>query len=138
MCFSGRYTETGILDLLTRQGGMVSYFGTDDIRRVEAAIAAGSKPAELVYRALVYQVAKEIGAYTVACEGRPDAVILTGGLTLSKRFLTDLKQRISPLGLKVFVYPGEEEMSALALRVLGVLCGKEKERSYDKEVAVRG
>jgi butyrate kinase len=117
---------------------MVSYLGTDDIRRVETALAGGNKQAELVYRALVYQIAKEIGAYVVACEGRPDAIILTGGLTLSKRFLADLKKWLAPLDLKVFVYPGEEEMSALASRLLAVLSGKEKERSYDKEVTLRG
>ncbi len=137
-CFSGRYNEATLIDLLTNRGGLVSYLGTDDIRRVETALAGGNKQAELVYRALVYQAAKEIGAYVVACEGRPDAIILTGGLTLSKRFLTDLKKWLAPLDLKVFVYPGEEEMSALASRLLAVLSGKEKERSYDKEITLRG
>ena len=137
-CFSGRYNEATLIDLLTNRGGLVSYLGTDDIRRVETALAGGNKQAELVYRALVYQVSKEIGAYVVACEGRPDAIILTGGLTLSKRFLTDLKKWLAPLDLKVFVYPGEEEMSALASRLLAVLSGKEKERSYDKEITLRG
>jgi butyrate kinase len=138
MCFSGRYNEAGMLNLLQSQGGLVSYLGTDDIRRVETALAADNKQTELVYRALVYQAAKEIGAYAVACEGKPDAIILTGGLTLSKRFLTDLKKWLAPLDLKVFVYPGEEEMSALASRLLATLSGKEKERSYDKEVTLRG
>jgi len=137
-CFSGRYSEPTLMSLLTNRGGMVSYLGTGDIRRVETAMAAGNKQAELVYRALVYQAAKEIGAYTVACEGKPDAIVLTGGLTLSKRFLADLGKWLAPLDLKVFVYPGEEEMSALAARLLGVMSGKEKERSYDKEVALRG
>jgi butyrate kinase len=137
-CYSGKYTETAITNLLTRRGGLVSYLGTDDIRKVEAAVAAGNKSAELIYRALVYQVAKEIGAYAVACGGRPDAVVLTGGLTLSERFLADLKKWLAPLGLKTFVFPGEEEMSALASRLIAVLSGKAKERSYDKETALRG
>jgi butyrate kinase len=137
-CFSGQYNEPALLNLLTNRGGLVSYLGTGDIRRVEVALAGGNKQAELAYRALVYQVAKEIGAYVVACEGKPDAIVLTGGLTLSKRFLTDLKKWLAPLNLKVFVYPGEEEMSALAARLLAVLTGKEKERSYDKGIALRG
>jgi len=137
-CFSGHYTEAALMDLLTNRGGLVSYLGTGDIRRVETALAGDNKQVELVYRALVYQVAKEIGAYVVACEGRPDAIILTGGLTLSKRFLADLRKWLAPLDLKVFVYPGEEEMSALASRLLAVLSGKERERSYDKEVTLRG
>jgi len=137
-CYSGKYTEIAILNLLTRRGGFVSYLGTDDIRKVEAAAAAGNKRAELVYRAFVYQVAKEIGAYAVACEGKPDAIVLTGGLTLSDKFLADLKKWLAPLKLRLFVFPGEEEMSALASRLLAVLTGKDKERSYDQEVALRG
>jgi butyrate kinase len=137
-CYSGKYTESAILRLLTSKGGLVSYLGTDDIRKVEAAVAAGNKSAELVYRALVYQVAKEIGAYAVACGAKPDAIVLTGGLTLSERFLADLKKWLAPLDVKVFVFPGEEEMSALASRLTAVLSGKEKELSYDKETALRG
>jgi butyrate kinase len=137
-CYSGRYTEAAILNLLTNKGGLVSYLGTDDIRKVEKAVVAGNRPAELAYRALVYQVAKEIGAYAVACDGKPDAVVLTGGLTLSERFLADLRKWLAPLELKIFVFPGEEEMSALASRLIAVLSGKEKERSYDKETALRG
>jgi butyrate kinase len=137
-CYSGRYTESAILRLLTTKGGLVSYLGTDDIRRVEKAVAAGNKSAELVYRALVYQVAKEIGAYAVACEGRPDAVVLTGGLTLSERFVADLKKWLAPLQVKILVFPGEEEMAAMAMHLLAVLSGKEKERSYDEETALRG
>jgi butyrate kinase len=137
-CYSGKYTETAILRLLTSKGGLVSYLGTDDIRRVEKAVAAGNRSAVLVYQALVYQVAKEIGAYVVACEGKPDAIILTGGLTLSKMFMNDLKKWLAPLGLKILVFPGEEEMAAMAAHLLAVLSGKEKERSYDKEAALRG
>jgi butyrate kinase len=137
-CYSGKYTESAILRLLTSKGGLVSYLGTDDIRKVEKAIAAGNKSAELVYRALVYQVAKEIGAYAVACEGKPDAVVLTGGLTLSEGFVTELKKWLAPLEVKVLVFPGEEEMAAMATHLLAVLSGKEKERDYDKETALRG
>jgi len=136
-CYSGRYTEAAILNLFTNKGGLVSYLGTDDIRKVEKAVTGGNKSADLAYRALVYQVAKEVGAYTVACEGRPDAIVLTGGLTLSKRFLTDLKKWLAPLDLKVIVFPGEEEMSALAVRIQAVLSGEEKELSYEKEIALR-
>ena len=137
-CYSGKYTESAMLRLLTTKGGLVSYLGTDDIRKVENAVAAGNKSAELVYRALVYQIAKEIGAYAVACEGKPDAIVLTGGLILSEKFTTDLKKWLAPLGLKIIVFPGEEEMAAMASHLLAVLSGKEKERSYDEETALRG
>ncbi|HTW93135.1 MAG TPA: butyrate kinase [bacterium] len=137
-CYSGNYSEKAILNLLTQRGGLISYLGTDDIRKVETAITENNKSAELVYRALVYQVAKEIGAYVVACEGGPDAVVLTGGLTLSEKFVANLKKWLAPLDLKIIVFPGEEEMTAMANRLLAVLTGKEKERNYDKETALRG
>jgi butyrate kinase len=137
-CFAGHYTESQVLNLFQRQGGLLSYLGTDDIRRVESAVEQGNKQADLVFRALAYQVAKEIGAYTVACEGKPDAIILTGGLTLSKAFVAEVQKWIAHLGAKVVVYPGEEEMAAMAARLSAVLSGLEKERSYDKEVALRG
>ena len=136
-CYSGKYTEAAILSLFTNKGGLVSYLGTDDIRKVEKALAAGNKAAGLAYRALVYQVAKEIGAYAIACEGRPDAIVLTGGLTLSERFVADVRKWLVPLDLRVFVFPGEEEMPALAARIQAVLSGKEKELSYEKEIALR-
>jgi butyrate kinase len=137
LCYSGRYTEQEMLDVFQRQGGVFSYLGTDDIRRVEKAMTEGSEPAQLVYSALVYQIAKEIGAYAVACGARPDAVVLTGGLTLSARLVRDLKKQIGWLCSKVLVYPGEEEMAALAGRLLAVLQGREKEQDYDKEIALR-
>ncbi|MEO0078527.1 MAG: butyrate kinase [candidate division WOR-3 bacterium] len=136
-CFSGRYTEAQVLALFQTRGGLLSYLDTDDIRRVEAMIDAGNKTADLVYRALVYQIAKEIGAYCAVCGRTPDAVVLTGGLTLSRRLVRDLKKQVSFLCPRILVFPGEEEMSALAGRVRAVLSGKEKERSYEHEVALR-
>lgn len=136
-CYSGQYTEKQLLDLFLARGGLVSYLGTDDIRRVERLLDGGNREAAVVYEAMVYQVAKEIGAYAVACGGRPDAILLTGGLTLSDRLVRDLKKWIGWVGPKVMVFPGEEEMTALASRLLDVLGGKEKERSYEQEVALR-
>ncbi len=136
-CFSGRYTEAQVLSLFQTRGGLLSYLGTDDVRRAEAMIDAGSKTANQVYRALVYQVAKEIGAYCVVCGRTPDAIVLTGGLTLSKRFVRDLKKRVGFLCPKILVFPGEEEMKAMADRLRSVLNGVEKERSYEQEVALR-
>lgn len=138
LCYSGRYTEKQMLDQFQREGGLYSYFGTDDIRKVEAAAAAGNKQADLIFRAMVYQIAKEIGAYAVVCGGKVDALVITGGLAHSKLLVRLLRGWTGWLAEKVFVFPGEEEMSALAGRLLAVLSGKEKERSYDKEVALRG
>jgi butyrate kinase len=135
--YSGRYTERQLLDLFQNRGGLLSYLDTDDIRRVEKLVDSGNKEADLVYRALVYQIGKGIGAYSVACEVKPDAVILTGGLTMSDRLVKDLKKSIGWICPKVFVFAGEAEMEALACRLLAVLKGAEKERSYEEGIAFR-
>jgi butyrate kinase len=138
LCFSGRYTEQQVLEQFQRRGGMLSYFNTDDIRKVESAIAAGNKVAQLVFRAMAYQIAREIGAYAAACRGRIDALVITGGLAHSARLIAELRPYVAWLARKVIVFPGEEEMAALAGRLSTVLEGTERERSYDKEVALRG
>jgi butyrate kinase len=137
LCFSGRHTESQVLDRCQRRGGFLSYFETDDIRRVEAAAAGGNRQAALLFDALSYQVAKEIGAYATVGEGRLDALVVTGGLARSKRLVAAIRRRAGWVAPKFLVYPGEEEMSALANRLLSVLNGTERERDYDKEVALR-
>ncbi len=137
LCFSGRYTEKQVLDICQRQGGLYSYFGTDDIRQIESAATHGNKQANLLLQALVYQIAKEIGAYAAVCAGKVDALVITGGLAKSKRIVRLLRAQAGWVAKRVFVFPGEEEMAALANRLLLVLTKKEQERNYDAEVALR-
>jgi len=136
LCFSGRYSESDVLNLIQRRGGLISHFGTDDLRQVEDLAAKGSREARTVLDAMVYQIAKEIGAYAVVCGGALDAVVITGGLAKSSWLVSELKRRIAILDRKVFVYPGEEEMSELASRLLGVMEGEEKAKSYEQETAL--
>jgi butyrate kinase len=137
LCFSGRYTERQVLDLIQRQGGLYSHLGTDDIRRIESAATHGNKQADLLFRALAYQIAKEIGAYSAVCAGKVNALVITGGLAHSKPLVRLIRAQAGWVAERVFVFPGEEEMSALSGRLLLVLTGREKEQSYDKEVALR-
>ncbi|MEO0073920.1 MAG: butyrate kinase [candidate division WOR-3 bacterium] len=137
LCFSGRHTRATILELTQRRGGLISHLGTDDIRKVEALIEQGHQTAKMVFDAMIYQIAKEIGAYVVACGDTPDAIVLTGGLTCSTRLVNQLKRWIARLAPKIIVFPGEEEMTAMATRLLEVLEGREKEKDYDKETALR-
>ncbi|MGQ9817795.1 MAG: butyrate kinase [bacterium] len=130
MCFSGKYQEAHIKKMLLREGGLLSYLGTDDIQKVEERIANGDKYAELVYHALIYQVAKEVGAYAVVLKGKIDAIIITGGIAHSKKFVAILKSWIKFLCPKFFVYPGEGEMEGLAHGVLRILRKEEKPLEY--------
>ena len=79
---------------------------------------------------MIYQIAKEIGAYATVLKGKIDAIILTGGMTLSNKLVNKLKSYVKFICPKIFIFPGEKEMEALAIGVIRTLQGKEKERKY--------
>jgi butyrate kinase len=110
------------------EGGLVSYLGTDDAEEVERRIESGDEHAEMVFRGLAYQVAKEIGAMTTVLEGRLDAVILTGGLARSARLVEWIRERVEFLA-PVRVLP-VQEMRALARGARAALRGDEPIRDY--------
>ena len=114
-------------------GGLIAYLGTNDCKEVEKRIEAGDKKARIVYEAMIYQIACEIGARAVALKGQIDAIVLTGGLANSEYIIGGLKEWVGFLG-KVLVYPGEDEMKALALGGLRVLRGEEEAKTYPESV----
>ena len=129
LSFSWRYTLLEISKMLVGKGGLVAHLGTNDARLVEERIAAGDTRAERVYRAMAYQVAKEVGRAAVALSGQVDRVVLTGGLAYSELLTGWIRERVAWIG-PVAVYPGEDEMQALAEGALRVLRGQELPRSY--------
>ena len=129
MCYSGKYTEKEMRDLITKEGGLVSLLGTSDAREVQEMINNGDKFAKLVYDAMIYQVAKAVGAYSIPLRGQIDAIILTGGIANDKYLVKTLEGYISFLG-EIVVMPGEEEMEALANGALRVLRGEEEALEY--------
>jgi butyrate kinase len=129
LCFSGKYTHQQMEDLLWRGSGFYSYLGTKDLSEVEKRIANGDDRAALVFNAMGYQIAKEIGALATVLQGRVDALLITGGMAHSARLVEAVKAAvgwIAPLS----VYPGEDELQALAEGVLRVLCGEEPALEY--------
>ncbi len=129
MCYSGKLEKPAMMAIVNKRGGMLSYLGTNDLTRVEKMIRDGDEYAALVVDSMAYQVAKEIGAMVAALEGRVDAIVLTGGLAYSVRFTGSIKQRVDQIA-KVFTYPGEDEMSALATGALRVLRGTQSVSEY--------
>jgi butyrate kinase len=127
LCFTGRHTQEGIYNALFREGGMYSYLGTKDLREVELRIVDGDEKAVLIFGAMVYQVAKEIGGMAAALNGRVDAILLTGGMARSLKLITQLRTAIDWIA-PVVVYPGEDELQALAEGALRVLRGEEEAR----------
>ena len=104
--------------------------GTDNGLEIEDRIKDGDKKAELILKAMCYQVAKEIGASAAVLEGKVDAIFLTGGLAYDK-FIVDEITRMNGFIAPIHVYPGENEMEALSQGALRVLKGLEKEKIYE-------
>ncbi len=129
LCFSGEYYREEVMKMLVGQGGLVGYLGTNDAVKVEERIAAGDQKAKLIYDAMAYQVAKEIGSASAVLSGKVDAIVLTGGLAYGKEFVTAIMNRINWIA-DCLVYPGENELQALAEGALRVLRGEEKLKVY--------
>ncbi len=129
MCYSGNYSEEEIRKKLMGRGGLVAYLGTNDALNVEKLIHDGSEEALLIYKAMGYQVAKEIGACSAVLKGNVDAVAITGGVAHSKLLVGWIEERVRFIA-PILVYPGEEEMDALAAGGLRVLNGSEEAAIY--------
>ena len=129
LCFSGKYTLEEIKKMITGKGGLVAYLGTNDAYEVEKRAAAGDEQAALVQSAMAYQVAKEIGAMSTVLKGQVDAILLTGGIAYGKPFTSAVSERVRHIA-PVYVYPGEDEMRALAMNGLMVLNGETEAKDY--------
>lgn len=130
LCFSGKYTLDEMKKKLAGEGGLVSHLGTNDAREVEKRIESGDSYSKLVYEAMAYQVSKTIGEMAAVLKGEIDAIVLTGGIAYSEMLTNLIKERVSFLG-KVLIYPGEDEMEALALGALRVLRKEEEPKIYE-------
>jgi butyrate kinase len=131
LCFSGKYSEKEMLHKLTKSGGIYSYLGTKNLKEVEERALSLDREAALLLKAMVHQIAKEIGAMAAVLEGRIDGIILTGGISHSSYLVGQIRKKIGFLG-EIFVVPGEEELGALAEGAFRVLNGQELARKYEK------
>ncbi len=120
MAFSGKYTHDEMKKMVTGQGGFAAYLGTNDAYEVELRVEKGDKKAELVHCAMAYQIAKSIGGMATVLEGKVDQIIITGGIAYNKKFIIRMKE-ICEWIAPFTVYPGEDEMEALAMNGLMVL-----------------
>jgi len=133
MCYSGKFTQAEMRKKILGKSGFVGYLGTNDARDVIKMIEAGDKNAELIYDAMTYQIAKEIGSMAAVLKGDVDAILLTGGLAYSEFLCERIAKRVGFIA-PVKVYAGEDEMQALAEGALRVLAGEEQAKIYEDEV----
>jgi butyrate kinase len=129
LCFSGSYTKAQLDRHVFGDGGLFAYLGTRDLIEVERRIDAGDRQAAEIYEALAYQIAKEAGAMAAVLKGKVDAVLLTGGIACSERMIALLRGQLEWIA-PIHVYPGEDELQALAEGVFRVLNGEEEAKIY--------
>ncbi|MDD2564723.1 MAG: butyrate kinase [Salinivirgaceae bacterium] len=113
VCFSGDYTLEQIKKMITGKGGLVAYLETNDAHEVEKAASAGDKKAKLIQDAMAYQIGKSIGEMATVLKGKVDSIILTGGIAHNQDLVAYVRSMVEFIAPMV-VYPGEDEMKALA------------------------
>ncbi len=117
MCFSAKYSKAEIMKKIKGQGGLVAYLGTNDAQEIEERINQGDTKAKLIYDAMAYQIAKEIGGLSTVLKGKVDCILLTGGLAYSDMLTESITERVAHIA-PVKVFPGEGEMEALSFNAL--------------------
>ena len=127
-CYAGRSREE-VKRTLGRRSGMLSYVGTTDFREICARVVSGDERFTAAYRALVYQLAKDIGAMAAVLHFEADAIVYTGGMAYEQFFCDDITAYVGRLA-PVLRFPGEEEMRALAEGALRVLHGEAQAERY--------
>ncbi len=131
LCFSGKYSLPQIRKMITGAGGLVAYLGTNDAKKVEEmAYEQNDQKARIIFEAMAYQIAKEIGSAAVVLCGKVDAILITGGIAYSKNLIRLISERVEFIA-PVKVYPGEDEMQALAEGAYYALTGELEIKQYN-------
>lgn len=130
LCYSGKFTEAEMKKKIIGNGGFNSYLGTNDARDIIKRIDEGDEKAKLVMDAFIYNLAKNIGAMAAVMQGKVDQIIITGGIAYNERIMNKLKEYVSFIA-PVTVYPGEDELLALAQGALRVMNGEEEAKIYE-------
>ena len=129
VAFSGIYSQTKMNEMILGKGGMVAYLGTNDAYIAERSARDGDEKALQVLQAMAYQVSKEIGAMSTVLNGKVDAILITGGIANSKWFCNLISERVYRIA-PVHLYPGEDEMGALAENATLALEGEIEIKEY--------
>ncbi|MDP2423479.1 MAG: butyrate kinase [Bacteroidales bacterium] len=128
-CFSGNYTEEQLIKMVNGEGGLVAHLGTNSAYEVETRMEAGDEKASLIYEAMAYQVSKYVGSMSTVLFGQVDGILITGGVAKSNWFVNRIMARVHRIA-PVFIYPGEDEMRALAMNGLMVIKGEIEPKEY--------
>ena len=131
MCFSGKYTKDEIHSMVSGQGGLVAYMGTNDAHELEILAYKGDEKAAFYLEAMAYQVSKSIGEMATVLKGKIDGILITGGIAYDRKLMAMIRERVEFMA-PVSIYPGQDELKALAMNALMVARGEIKAIVYDK------
>ncbi len=129
LCFSGKYTLPQVKKMINGEGGVVAHLGTNSFQEVENRVKEGDEKFKLISDAFAYNLAKAIGSMAVVLKGEVDGILITGGIAHNKDLMDIVKSYVGFIA-PVFIYPGEDEMAALAMNGLAVLEGREEPKIY--------
>lgn len=129
LCYSGKYDEEELMEWLVSKGGLKGYLGIDHIEEIEQKVEEGDERSKLVYQAMCYQIAKEIGALSTAVHGQVDGIILTGALASAPFLVQEIMNRVAWIS-DCYIVPGEDELQSLVEGTLRVLKGEEGAKTY--------
>lgn len=129
LCFSGKFTLKQVLKMIKGEGGLVAYLDTNNAQEVEERAAEGDNYAKLVYDGMAYQVSKEVGAMAAVLNFKVDGILITGGIAHGKYFTNQIISQCHRLA-PVHVYPGEDEMKALAMNGFRVINEEAEIKEY--------
>ncbi len=136
-CFQKESSLDETLTMLAGKGGIFAYMGHKEANELEKAANEGDKKAKLIHEALAYQVGKEIGSMATVLEGEVHAILLTGGMAHNKGLTENIRKHVAFIA-PVFIYPGEDEMKALALNGAMVMEEQVEVKEYAQENFVKG
>ena len=123
------YTEDQLLKRIAGSAGLAAHLGTTDILEITRLLREGDAKAKLLIDAMIYHTAKCIASEGAVLRGHVDAILLTGGIAHSDYITSGIRSRVDYLA-PVHIFPGENEMEALALNALAVLRGERAAQIY--------
>lgn len=131
LCYSGKYTKTELLRMIAGKGGLVAHLGTSSVQEVCGVLIEKehNEHARQVMEAMCFNIAKQIGGMATILCGKVDAIILTGGIAYNDYVNVRIKEACEFIA-PVHIYPGENELEALASNALMVLRGEVTPKEY--------
>lgn len=115
--------------LLAGDGGLKSYLGETDLRKLVEEMENGDERVRYYLDGMSYQLKQSIGSMAAVLDGNVDAIVLTGGIMYADYIREKLQKDLSWIA-PVLAFPGEREMEALYEGAIRVLNGEEEAKTY--------